>query len=135
MLICKEKCDYFWKHGQHHQCQHLTNCLKAAQEQEDNIAEQNILGIIKRKKDKAFWRRLNYALGKHVCGQSVRTVQVKDGSGGVLDFNTKEAVQARLHFPVFEQDFFREIQESVGFLRNPQDFKNSCRKMKKCSCF
>ena len=31
--------------------------------------------------------------------------------------------------------FFREIQESVGFLRNPQDFKNSCRKMKKCSCF
>jgi hypothetical protein len=30
---------------------------------------------------------------------------------------------------------FREIQESVGFPRNPQDFKNSCRKTKKCSCF
>ena len=29
----------------------------------------------------------------------------------------------RLLFPVFEQDFFREIQESVRFLRNPQDFK------------
>jgi len=37
----------------------------------------------------------------------------------------------RLHFPVFEQDFFCEIQESVGFLRNPQDFKNFCRKRKK----
>ncbi len=42
---------------------------------------------------------------------------------------------ARLHFPVFEQIFFCEIQESVGFLRNPQDFKNSCRKMKKMFLF
>ena len=48
---------------------------------------------------------------------------------------TRLTTSARLLFPVFEQDFFREIQESVGFLRNPQDFKNSCRKTKKCSCF
>jgi hypothetical protein len=93
MLICKEKCDYFRKHGQCHWQQHLTNCLEAAQEREDDIAKRNILAIIKRKKDKAFWRRLNYALGKHVRGQSVRAVQVEDGAGGVLDFDTKEAVQ------------------------------------------
>jgi hypothetical protein len=31
--------------------------------------------------------------------------------------------------------FFREIQEGVGFLRNPQDLKNSCRKMKKMFLF
>ncbi len=93
MLFCKEKCDYFRKHGQRHRWQHLTNCLEAAQEREDNTAERNILAIIKREKDKAFWRRLNYALGKHVRGRSVPTVQVEDGAGGVLDFDTEEAVQ------------------------------------------
>jgi hypothetical protein len=82
MLICKENCDYFWKQGQRHRRQHLTNCLEAAQEREDDIAEQNILAIIKHKKNKAFWRRLNYAIGKHIHGQSVQTVQVEDGAGG-----------------------------------------------------
>jgi len=89
MMICKEKCDYFRKHGQCHRRQHLTNCLEAAQNRADETAERNILAIIKREKDKAFWRRLNYSLGKHVRGQSVRAVQVKDGAGGVLDLNTE----------------------------------------------
>ena len=74
MVICKEKCNYFRKHGQRHRRQHLTNCLEAAQDRADEIAERKILAIIKWEKDKAFWRRLNYALGKHVCGQSVRAV-------------------------------------------------------------
>jgi hypothetical protein len=47
MTICKEKCDYFRKHGLRHRRQHLTNCLKAAQEREDDTAEHNILAIIK----------------------------------------------------------------------------------------
>ena len=63
------------------------------QEREDNAAKRNILATIKREKDKAFWRRHNYTLGKHICGRSVRVVQVEDGAGGVLDFDTKEAVQ------------------------------------------
>ncbi len=74
--MCKEKYDYFRKHGQCYRQQHLTNCLKAAKEREDDAAECNILAIIKREKDKAFWRWLNYALGKHVRGRSVRAVQV-----------------------------------------------------------
>ena len=92
MSICKEKCDYFQKHGQRHRRQHLTNCIEAVQDQADKTAERNILAIIKREKDKAFWRRLNYALGKHVRGQNVRAVQVEDGAGGVVDVNTEEAV-------------------------------------------
>ncbi len=47
MSICKEKCDYFRKHGQRHRRQHLKNCLKAAQDRADETAEQNILTIIK----------------------------------------------------------------------------------------
>ena len=92
-MICKEKYNYFRKHGHRHRRQHLTNSLEAAQDRADETAEQNILAIIKREKDKAFWRRINYALGKHVCGRSVRAIQVEDGVGGVLDFDTEEAVQ------------------------------------------
>ncbi len=69
------------------------DCLEVVQDQEDDVAERKILAIIKCKKDRAFWRRLNYALGKHVHGRSVRAVQVEDGAGGVLDFDTEEAVQ------------------------------------------
>jgi hypothetical protein len=92
-MICKEKCIYFHKQGKRHQQQHLNHCLKAAQEREDEAAENQILALIKQKKDRAFWRRLNFALGRHICGRSVRVVQVEDGVGGVLDFDTEEGVQ------------------------------------------
>jgi hypothetical protein len=85
LCICKEKCDYFQKHGKQHRRQHLNQCLKRAQEREDEVAERQILAILKREKDQAFWRRLNFALGKHIHGQSVRVVQIKDGAGGVID--------------------------------------------------
>ncbi len=61
LQICKEKCDYFWKHGKRHQRQHLNQCLERAQEREDEAAERQILAIIKREKDWAFWKRLNFA--------------------------------------------------------------------------
>jgi hypothetical protein len=51
LCICKEKCDYFWKHGKRHQWQHLNQCLEKAQEWEDEAAERQILAIIKREKD------------------------------------------------------------------------------------
>jgi hypothetical protein len=87
LMICKEKCNYFCKHGKHHRQQHLNHCLKAAQEREDVAAEHQILALIKRETDKAFWCQLNFALGRHICGRSVWAVQVEDGVGGVLDFN------------------------------------------------
>jgi hypothetical protein len=54
LMICKEKCNYFCKHGKCHQQQHLNQCLKAAQEWEDEAAECQILTLIKQKKDRAF---------------------------------------------------------------------------------
>jgi hypothetical protein len=93
LQICKEKCDYFQKHGKQHRQQHLNQCLERAQDQEDDVAECQILAIIKREKDWAFWRRLNFALGKHIRVQSVRAVQVEDGAGGVIDYDTEETVQ------------------------------------------
>jgi hypothetical protein len=32
-------------------------------------------------------------LGKHIRGRSVRAVQVEDGAGGVIDYDTEETVQ------------------------------------------
>jgi hypothetical protein len=93
LKICKEKCDFFCKHGKQHRRQHLNQCLKAAQEQEDKVAEHQILAIIQREKDKAFWRRLNFAFGKHFHGRSVWAVQVENSFGGMLDFDTKESMQ------------------------------------------
>jgi hypothetical protein len=91
--ICKEKCKYFQKNGKQHRQQHLNQCLEAAQDWEDEIAERQILAIIKWEKDQAFWQWLNYALEKHIRGQSVRAVQVEDCIGGVIDYKTKESVQ------------------------------------------
>jgi hypothetical protein len=93
LAICKEKCNYFCKHGKHHCQQHLNHCLKAAQEWEDEATERQILTLIKREKDRAFWCKLNFALGKHICGRNVREVQAEDGFGRVLDVNTEEGVQ------------------------------------------
>jgi hypothetical protein len=55
LWICKEKSDYFWKHGKRHRWQHLNQCLERVQEREDEAAECQILAIIKREKDWAFW--------------------------------------------------------------------------------
>ncbi len=63
-----------------------------AQDWDDNVAECQILAIIKREKDWAFWRRLNFALAKHIHGWSVWTVQVEDGAGSVIDYKTEEGV-------------------------------------------
>jgi hypothetical protein len=92
-MICKEKCNYFCKHWKRHQQQHLNHCLKAAQEWEEEAAEHQILSLIKQEKDRAFWHRLNFALGRHIRGRSNRAVQVEDNVGGVLDFDTEEGVQ------------------------------------------
>jgi hypothetical protein len=68
LWICKEKCEYFQKHGKQHKQQHLNQCLEAAQDWEDELAKHQILATIKWEKDRAFWQWLNYALGKHIHG-------------------------------------------------------------------
>ena len=60
----KEKCDYFLKHETRYRRKHLHKRLRAARDREDSKAEQRILQIIQQEKDKQFWRRLRYALGK-----------------------------------------------------------------------
>jgi hypothetical protein len=93
LCICKEKWKYFCKHGKQHGQQHLNQCLEAAQNQEDETAERQILAIIKQEKYQALWQWLNYALGKHIRGRSVWAVQIEDGASKVINYETKESAQ------------------------------------------
>eukprot|EP00804_Cyclotella_cryptica_P004495 CCRYP_017638-RA/>CCRYP_017638-RA protein AED:0.30 eAED:-0.69 QI:0/-1/0/1/-1/0/1/0/265 len=79
-------------HGQKHRRQHLTGRLQAAKDRHDEDGESRILQIIKGKKDRAFWRKLNWALGQR-RGSSVNPVQITNSEGVVEDFNTQAAVQ------------------------------------------
>jgi hypothetical protein len=64
--ICKQKCNYFQKHGKRHCQQHLNQCLEEAKDRADDEAEQEILAIIRWEKDHSLWQRLKFALGKHI---------------------------------------------------------------------
>ena len=57
---------------------HLYECLRNAQESTDEQREKEILAIITREKDRSFWRRINYSMGK-ARGGSVRRILVESG--------------------------------------------------------
>jgi hypothetical protein len=89
---CKQQCKYFQIHGQKYRRKFLNKRLEAAREKQDVEAEQRILQIIARERDRAFWRRLNYSLGKQ-RGTSVSSVQVKTPEGDTVELKTQEEVQ------------------------------------------
>ncbi len=64
LKACSKMCDYYWKHGHYYRRKHLYSQLDAAREREDEEAASQILAIITREKDKCFWWRMTYALGK-----------------------------------------------------------------------
>ena len=89
---CKRQCKHFQIHGQKYRTQHLHRRLDAAREKEDEEAEHRILQIIRREKERNFWRRLNWSLGKR-RGASVSSVQVQDEDGDVRELSKKEEVE------------------------------------------
>jgi len=92
---CKNRLRHFKIHGQRYRTQHLRRRLESAQEAGDDEAEKRILQIISRERDRAFWRRLNWALGAK-RGNSVSAVQVEDGEGGIIEYTTQPEVQNAL---------------------------------------
>ncbi len=85
-------CEYFQKNGHYYRIKHLFSCLEVAKEKEDEEAAQLILAIIQRKKDKRFWRRMTYALGKPRGGAWFR-VQVEQGDGTTREYTSQEELQ------------------------------------------
>ncbi len=117
LKICKQKCDYFQKHGKRHCRQHLNQCLEEAKDRADDEAKRKILAIIRWEKDCSLWRRLNFALGKHIQGQSIREVQVEDGIGGILEFDTQEGV----HNAIFNEVHWKwyNLAKEASIFRDP----------------
>jgi hypothetical protein len=96
------------KHGKQHQRKHLYQCLNKAREREDEDREKEILAIIQREKDRSFWRRLNYVMGKPRTG-SVRRVLVENGDqeGMLTEENTtQESVQQGIFDNIHRKQFF-----------------------------
>jgi hypothetical protein len=64
------------------------------------MAEHHLLGIIKREKERDFWRKLKYTMGKK-SGRSVQAVQVEDTEGNIEVLNTQaeihEAIWSNIH--------------------------------------
>ena len=54
-------------------------------------AEKQILGIIKRERERSFWRRLKYSMDSWTGG-GVHSVQVKDAEGNVKVLSTQQEV-------------------------------------------
>ena len=75
-------------------------------DRKDEEAENKILYIIRREKDKGFWRRINYAMGKHKQGLSVREVEIEDGSGGRIRFNTQDSVNKAIWDEIHQKRYF-----------------------------
>ncbi len=61
---CVAQCEYFHQNGRYYRKKHLYRRLNAAQEREDEKAVSQILTIIQREKERSFWWRINYLLGK-----------------------------------------------------------------------
>ena len=68
------------------------------------MSKKRILAIIQRKKDRAFWRQINYVLGKQQGG-AVRNVEVQDKSGETVETTneaeTNKAIWNEVHHKCF----------------------------------
>ena len=60
-------------------------------EKGDEEVEKQILGIIKHERERGFWRKLKFEMGK-ALGGSVQTVQVEEKEGNVEVFSTQDEV-------------------------------------------
>ncbi len=94
LKVCLKQCDHFRKHGKQYRRKHLHDCLMNAQESKDEQREKEILAIINQEKDRSFWRRINYVMGKARRG-SVHQVLINNrDQEGILTKNiTQESKQ------------------------------------------
>jgi exonuclease III len=103
--VGKEHCDYYRRNGRQYRARHLQDRLAVAQEEENAEAERQILGIIKREKERAFWRRLRYAMASK-SGGSVRSVQVEDAEGNIEVFSSQDEVHEAIWSNIHRKRFY-----------------------------
>jgi hypothetical protein len=106
LKVCIKRCDYFRKNGKKYRKKHLADCLARTRDKEDSKREQEILAIIQRERDRSFWQRVNYVMGK-ACSGSVRKVLIKDKDSGTLtEHATQESVQQAIFDNIHRKRFY-----------------------------
>ncbi len=93
LKVCINRCDYFRKNGKHYHQKHLTECLAQARDREDSEQGREILEIIQQEKDRSFWCRLNYIMGKVRSGSVRKVIIENEESGTLTEHVTQELVQ------------------------------------------
>jgi hypothetical protein len=78
--------------------------LDAAKEKEDKEAAKQILAIIQHKKDKSFWRRMSYSLGRPRGGVCFR-VQVEQADSTVQEYSGQDDLQWAIWRNIHEKRF------------------------------
>ncbi len=104
LKACVSKCKYFRKNGRYYRRKHLYNHLDAAKEKEDKEAAKQILANIQHEKDKIFWRRISYSLGKPRGGACFR-VQVEQADGTVQEYSGQGNLQGAIWRNIHEKCF------------------------------
>lgn len=103
--VGKRHCEYYRRHGKQYRRRHLHERLEAAREDDNEEAEQQILGIIKRERERAFWRRLRHTMGAR-SGGSVQAVQVEDENGNIETYSTQEEVHEAIWSNIHRRRFY-----------------------------
>ena len=103
--ICEEHCAYYKANGKQHRRRLLQEKARHAKEMGDTKVENEILGIIKRERERAFWRRVKYAMKKQ-SGGSVRVVQVEDDEGELVEFTSQAEVHEAIWSNIHRKRFF-----------------------------
>ncbi len=78
--------------------------MDAAKEKEDKEAAKQILAIIRHKKDKSFWRRMSYSLGRPRGGACFR-VQVEQADSTVQEYSGQDDLQWAMWRNIHEKRF------------------------------
>jgi hypothetical protein len=103
--VCIKQCNHFCKHKMSYRRKHLQRGLAVAREKEDDEAERQILSIIQQEKDKSFWRRINYVLGKPRGGSCFK-VQVEQEDGTVKEHLSQEDLQKAIWTNIHRKRFY-----------------------------
>ena len=105
LKVCKEKCNYFCKHGQKYRTRHLKVRLKIAQDKSDEQAEKRILAILQGEKYRAHWRRLNYGMRKSY-DRSAQVVSEKTDAGNIVEYEGQKSVEEAIWSKIHDERFY-----------------------------
>ncbi len=81
------------------------------------MEEHQLLGIIKREKERLFWRKLKYTMGKK-SGGSVQAVQVEDTEGNIDVFNTQADIHEVIWSNIHRKRFYLAEDATVLYARH-----------------